>query len=97
MPPDTKPSKFDPDSKLSQFRSPHKKKQGNSDPYTEINSDPHIKIKSFSTTHNNRINFDTNTVIMSFSSVSFCALYIQVHVPVMQQQYVLHKNDDQLA
>ena len=52
MPRDKNQVNFDPDTKPSIFRSPHKN-QGNFDPATEIKSSsiPHTEIKSVSTTH----------------------------------------------
>ena len=90
MPPDTKAKLisvqtlinevlFDPHTQSSQFRSLH---------WNQVNSDPtHWNQVYFNHPHKKQVSFDVNTKTMSFSAFC-CVLYIRVHFPVIEQQYV---------
>ena len=73
---------FDSHTKPSQFRNLH---------WNQVNSDPPHRNQVFSTTHTT-----TKSILMStlkpchFLPVSFCVLYVQGHVPVIQQQNTYH-------
>ena len=58
----------------------------------QVNSDPYTEIKSFPTTHTTTKSFSMSTLkSCHFRPMLLCVLYILVHVPVIQQQYVSHE------
>ena len=80
---------FDPHTRPSHIRSLH---------WNQVNSyTPHWNQVYFGHPHGNQVNFEVNTETMTFRPVLFCVLHVRVHVPVIPQHDVSHKDEYQLV